>query len=79
MKMRREAKGLAFADSPKISVKMREVEGRTLRVKVREVHDNCSEARTEAHATEMSGFPRMQRLHACNKLHRQIGRGRWAV
>ena len=76
---RREAEGLAFADSPKTSAKMREVEGRTSRVKVREVHDNCSEARTEAHATEMSGFPHMQRLHACNEIHRQIGRGCWAV
>ena len=36
----------------------REPKGLASRVRVREIHDKCSEVRTEAHASKMSVIPR---------------------
>lgn len=64
---------------PKVGANTRtktmEAEGLTSRVKVRGIYDKRSEARTATLATKTSGIPCMQRLHAWNEIHLQIGRG----
>ena len=74
-KTREEAEHMTFADTPKTRAKRKETEGLTSRVRVREFHDKFYEARTEVHATEMSGIPCTQRLRVRSKIRLRIGRG----
>ena len=78
-KTREEAERMMFADTPKTTAKRREADGLTSRVRVREFHDKSSEARTEAHTTEMSRVPCTQRLRVRSEIRLRIGRGCWVA